>query len=368
MTNSNESQPVQPNEIDLIEVFKKIWAGRKTIYRCVGVFMVLGIIIFMCSPSEYKSEVTLLVETQSKGGGMAGLLQQVTGISGLNIGTAGAEDALSPQIYPDVIKSKPFLLEIMHQKVTESKYDSTITVVQYLNNHSRHSFFTMLMDNTFALVGKIFKKKNNQRAKITINFNGLKGGPLKLTKNENDIAKSLSQIIKSKEGEANNELIISVEMQDPYVAAQLADSVVKSLTRYVIDYRTKKAKNDLAFITERRDEALNKYKQAQDNLALYSDRNKNVILASAGVEEKRLQNEYNLAFNIYNTLSQQMEQAKLKVQENTPVFKVIDPPLVALSKSKPSAIIILILNIFLGGILGIIIILLKKIFPVLKNI
>ncbi len=350
----NNNKSGQNDEIDLIEVFKKIWAGRKIIYKSMAICFVIGLIVAFGTPKEYKSEVTLLVETGSGSNGMSGLLQQFGGLAGLNLGGAGAgTDALRPDLYPDVIKSTPFLLEILNQKVTESKYDSTITISQYLDRHTRSSLMSMILGNTIGLPGKIIgwvrgKPKNdepstkNQRAR-----------PLKLTPEQSTDIGTLSGCIKAKQGESNNTLVISVEMQDPQVAAQLTDSVVKSLTKYITDYRTQKAKTDMQFVATSAAEAELKYKQTQRALATYSDQNKNVILASARTEEQRLQAEYTLAFNIYNTLSQQLEQAKLKVQQETPVFKVLNPAQVPLQKSKPKTSLILVAMVFLGGIVGI---------------
>jgi uncharacterized protein involved in exopolysaccharide biosynthesis len=49
----------------------------------------------------------------------------------------------------------------------------------------------------------------------------------------------------------------------------------------------------------------------------------------------------------YFYLSQQLEQAKIKVQGNTPVFKVIDPAKAPL-KSKPKMSLILVALVFWG--------------------
>jgi uncharacterized protein involved in exopolysaccharide biosynthesis len=341
------------DEIDLVEVFKKIWAGRKTIYKTVVIFFVLGLIIALGTPNEYKSEVTLLVENESKSGGMSGLLQQVSGLAGLNMGSmSGTTDALGPKLYPDVIKSAPFLLEIMDQKVTESKYDSTITVSQYLDHHTRSSILGLTMDYTIGLPGKIMRwLRGDQKLKIIGKKSETR--PLQLTQKQSEIAKSLSECIRTKEGEFDNTLIISVEMQDPLVAAQLTDSVVKCLSRYVIDYRTQKAKNDLEFIAKRTAEAEAKYVQSQRALAAHRDQNKNVISAYAKTEEDRLQAEYTLAFNVFNTLSQQLEQAKIKVQQETPVFKILDPAQQPLHNSKPKTFLILLAMLFFGAFVGI---------------
>jgi uncharacterized protein involved in exopolysaccharide biosynthesis len=326
----------------------------------MGIFLVIGIIIVIGSPKEYKSEVTLLVETGSNSSGMGGLLQQFGGLAGINLGSGAGEDALTPELYPDIIKSTPFLLEVMDQKVTETRYDSTMKVSEFIQRHTRGGVGSFIMGYTIGLPGKIIgwikgkphvlepRTKNQEpRAK------NQEPRPLKLTSEQSGVAGELAKRIKAKQGESASTLNISVEMQDPVVAAQLVDSVVSSLTRYIVDYRTQKAKTDLKFVGDRHMEAENRYKFAQRNLAGYKDRNKNVILAAVQTSEQNLQAEYNLAFNIYSTLSQQLEQAKMKVQEKTPVFTVVEPAKVALGKSKPKSSLIFVGMLFLGGFVGI---------------
>lgn len=349
-------------EIDLIEILHKVWDGRKTIFKWMGIFFLVGLLIVIASPKEYKSEVKLLVETGSGSSGMSGLLQQFGGLAGLSLGTGAGEDALTPELYPDIIKSTPFLLEIMEQKVTESKFDSTLKVSEYIQRHIRPGVGSLVMEYTFGLPGKImgwFKKKPETLP--VVENKKQESRPLKLNPMQSAVAGELAKRIKAQAGEASSTLNISVELQDPMVAAQLVDSVVTSLTSYIVDYRTQKAKTDLVFVEERHKEAEEKYRIAQRNLAGYKDRNKNVILASALTSEQNLQAEFNLAFNVYNTLSQQLEQAKMKVQEKTPVFKVVEPAKVALGKSKPRKNIIMFSTIFIGFLFGTTLILIKKI-------
>lgn len=352
---SEESKEVKNNksdEIDLIEIFQKIWDHRKTVYKSIAIFFVIGVVIVLFSPKEYKTDVTLLVESSSTGA-MSGLLQQFGGIAGINLGAAQGEEALSPDLYPDVIKSTPFLLEVLNQKVYDSKVGSTLTVYDILDKHSRSSIGGLLMGYTIGLPGKIISAISGKKAVEAYLPLSTGKGVLQLTPKQADIAYMLSKRIKAVQGESTSTLTISVEMQDPVASAQLADSVVKSLTGYIIDYRTQKAKTDLNFVASGHAEAETRYLKAQRALAAYKDQNQNVILASSKIEGDRLQAEYTLAFNLYNTLSQQLEQSKMKVQEKTPVFKVIDPARIPFSKNKPKTSLILVAMIFMGGFTGV---------------
>jgi uncharacterized protein involved in exopolysaccharide biosynthesis len=347
---TDNKKPVENDEIDLIEVFKKIWAGRKIIYKSIAVCFVIGIVIIIGSPKEYRSEVILLEETTSKSGNMSGLLSQFSGLAGLSGlgGTNTGESSLSPELYPTIIKSTPFLLEVSSQKVTESKYDSVITVAAFLDRYSKPPFSGKFMKYTIGLPGTLMglfrgKPQEPPRPKY----------PFVLNPQQMRACGELSRRIKVKEGESESTLLISIEMQDPLVAALLTDSVIKCLTSYVVDYRTQKAKKDLEFIEERFSEAKDRYSKAQQTLAYYRDQNKNVILAASKTGEERLQSEFSMASTLYTSLAQQLEQAKIKVQENTPVFKVIEPAKVAMQKSSPKTSLILVAMMFFGVFAGV---------------
>jgi LPS O-antigen subunit length determinant protein (WzzB/FepE family) len=73
----------------------------------------------------------------------------------------------------------------------------------------------------------------------------------------------------------------------------------------------------------------------------------------ARTEEERLMNEYQLAFQVYSQLAQQLETAQIKVKEDTPVFSIVKPVTVPIEKSKPNRPLILIIWTFLGGIIGV---------------
>jgi len=378
MTETSENkEKVEDDEIDLLEVVRKIWAGRKTIYKTVAVFFVIALIIIFTSPKEYKSEITLVAETSSSGSSMSGLLQQFGGLAGINLNKTEKE-ALVPDLYPEVIKSTPFLLEIMKQKIVESKYDSTITVEQYLNRHTRSSLAGVIMGYTIGLPGKIIgwvrgKQNTSINTKLPIfssdSASNLSFEPIKITKEQSEITKTLANCINTEQDfKKSNKFIISVEMQDPLVVAQVTSYVVKNLTKYITEYRTKKAKTDLKFVNACTSEAEAKYLEAQQALAIYKDQNKNVILSSALAKEEQLQSEFNLAFDVYSTLAKQLEQSKIKVQEVTPIFNVMEPPQVPSKKSKPKTSLTLVVMLFLGGCVGIGIIFGKMYLKNIKNL
>lgn len=376
MTETQTKKENKDSEIDLIDIAKKIWSGRKIIIKSMIVFFVLGIFIVIFSPKEYKSEITLVVETSSSGSGMSGLLQQFGGLAGISMNKTDKE-ALVPDLYPEVIKSTPFLLEILKQKVVESKHDSTITVAQYIDRYTRPSLASSISKYTIGLPGKIMEwirgKNDHFSKKIPVLASdsaiSLSVEPIIITKEESDIIEAISECINTEQDfKKSNKFIIRVEMQDPLVVAQVTSSVVKNLTKYIIEYRTKKAKTDLNFVEKSTFQAESKYLEAQQKLAVYKDRNKNVILSSVQVEEEKLQSEFDLAFSVYSALAKQLEQAKIKVQEETPVFNVMDPAQIPLKKSNPNSILTLFLLLLIGGFIGVGIVFLKLYLKKIKKL
>ena len=66
------------------------------------------------------------------------------------------------------------------------------------------------------------------------------------------------------------------------------------------------------------------------------------------VEQERLSNEMNLAYDVYNQLASQHEMAKAKVQEKTPVCVLMQPPVVPFKASHPKKMMMGLLYVFLA--------------------
>jgi len=367
----------QPDEIDLLEIVRKLWLGRKTILITTGIFLVMGIFLAIIAPKEYQSQVTLLVEPGGTNpAANSAILKQLSALTGVPAG--GSQDALTPTLYPLVVGSVYFRLDVLNQQVTDPKSGKSITLARYLDQHPAQTLNGILTKYTIGLPGTILgairgnKDQDTASARKPDNNTGAYIFPSTTTSpgvrsslvgppGSDSIAKSLSRVEKRRIGmlkdrvnaeikKGTNLLNITVKMNDPVVTKELAGSVVNTLTGYVIDYRTRKVKNDQAFIEELHAEAQVKYKLAQQRLAAYNDRNQNVVRSAARTEGESLKADYDLAFNVYTSLSQLLEQAKINVQENTPVFTMIEPPsdAVKTSGSFKTMLVMIVLGLAAG--------------------
>jgi uncharacterized protein involved in exopolysaccharide biosynthesis len=345
------------DEIDLIELIRHLWNGRKLILKITGAFILLGLIIAITTPEQFNAEARLLPEVKSSGaaGGAAALLKQFGGLGGFSMPTDGA-DAIGPMLYPDVLKSTPFFMELLSSKINyESKEGSIeITVYEYLNEHTKSSFLGVLKKYTIGLPWTVIGWfKSDDKVVLDANSTFEKTYLPRMTREQFETIKELRGKISSSIDQKSGIIRISAELPDPYVAAQVVNFTVDYISTYITQYRTEKTLADLVFIEERYTEKEKEYISAQRELARYRDANLNVQSAAVRSEEERLNNKYTLAFNVYNGLAQQLEQAKIKVQEETPVITVLEPVQVPVERSKPKRSLILVVFAFLGGFLGV---------------
>ncbi len=108
---------------------------------------------------------------------------------------------------------------------------------------------------------------------------------------------------------------------------------MKKLQEYIIDYRTFKAKEDCIYLEKLFKERQQEYYAAQKKYADYLDSHDNIILQSVRTEQERLQNDMSLAYQVYSQVASQLQVARAKVQEEKPVFAVVEPAVVPLEPS-----------------------------------
>lgn len=339
---TSSQTPAGEQEIDLIELAQKIWKNRRLIFKSCGYALIIGLIVAFSIPKEYTTSVTLAPESSSKSG--SGNMGALAAMAGINLSSSSGEDALSPELYPDIVSSTPFLLELFNIKVKDQKGDLNTTLYNYLDKHQRAPWWGVVMSAPFKALGwavSLFKDKpaENTTGKLD---------PFKLTQDESIIADGLSKRIAVAIDKKTGITTLSVTMQDPLISASLTDTVMFRLQKYITDYRTNKARHDLAFAEKLFREAKTNYTEAQKKYATFVDANQNIILFSYRAEQERLQNEMNLAYNVYNQVAQQVQMAKAKVQEITPVYTVVQPATVPLKPVKPNKVMILVGFIFLA--------------------
>jgi uncharacterized protein involved in exopolysaccharide biosynthesis len=326
-------------EIDWMEILRKIIAIRKTLYKAAGVGVVLGIIIALSIPKQYTVTVTLSPEmgNEAKTGGLASLASSFLG----GAATSNSPDALNATLAPDIVASTPFILELFNTRVQTLDGELDTTLVAYLDEQ-QSPWFSYIVKAPGMAIGAI-KSLFTEEADTVSVLN-----PFQLTEEEAGKVEGIRNTVTANVDLKTAKTTISVTLQDPKVTAIVADSVVAKLQQYIIDYRIKKAKEDCAYLEGLYHERQQEYYDAQSKYAHYFDTNRNIAFQSIRAEQERLQNDMNLAYQVYSQVAQQLQMARAKIQEEKPVFAVVEPASIPLQSSGASRKMILVGVVFLA--------------------
>lgn len=321
-------QESEEKEIDLLELAYKLWSQRKLLLIWCMWGVIAGLVIAFSIPKEYSTTVKLAPEVKTGAkASLSGGLGALASMAGISAGGNSGSDAVYPQLYPDIVSSVPFATSLFDVPVTD-KEGNVYTVKDYLKDETSAAWWSVILSLPGKAIGLIRgDNKDDDKNHVTDNFN--------LTTEESLLVQALQQRISANVDQKTSVITIETKMQDPMVSAVLADTVVARLREYVTEYRTNKARQDLEYAQKLNDEAQQDYYNSQQKLADYIDRNQNLATRSAQITRERLENESSLAFNLYNETALQVQNAKSKVQETTPVYTEITPATVPIKPTSP---------------------------------
>ena len=329
-------------EIDLMDLLRKVIGIRKKVYKAAGIGLVIGVIVAISIPKQYTVEVTLSPEMgNNKEGGLSGLAASFLG-SGVTMGDG--TDALNASLSADIVSSTPFLLELSAMDIPVTK-NEVMTLNTYLDEETS-PWWSYVIGFPGMVIGGV-KSLFTEEDEIT-SFDKTSQGAIELSKKESKKIAALKKMITASVDKKTSMTSVTATFQDPKIAAVVADSVVKKLQEYIIDYRTFKAKEDCIYLEKLFKERQQEYYIAQKKYADYLDSHDNLILQSVRAEQERLQNDMSLAYQVYSQVASQLQVARAKVQEEKPVFAVVEPAVVPLEPSGTSRKVYVLVFIFLS--------------------
>ena len=316
-------------EIDLMDVLRKIISIRKTLYKAAGVGVIIGIIVYLSIPKQYTVNVTLSPEMggSKSGNGLGGIAASFLG-SGVSSGDSS--DALNASLSSEIVSATPFLLELLSIDIPAPDGNGNMVLDTYLDDQSS-PWWNYVIGFPNMLVGGV-KSLFSEGTLDTLENVGRRG-TLELSQEQNTKVNVLRNSVKASIDTKTAITNVSVSLQSPKVAAVVADSVVHKLQEYITDYRTSKVKDDCAYLEKLFKERQREYYTAQKKYANYVDTHDNLVLQSVRTEQERLQNDMSLAYQIYSQVANQLQVARAKVQEEKPVFAVVEPAIVPLNPS-----------------------------------
>jgi len=254
-------------------------------------------------------------------GGLSVLVQKFKVIPEYKSNLTLVTDSPTPELLPTLITGKPFMTEVLKLRLILPGSNKSITVLEALNDHTQPP-----QGSLAGLMGRITTTSGN-------------AGTLQ----------------------------ISVMMQEPILARQLADSIGQRLGQYLLTFRTQRTQKKLAFLIKRYNETEEAYLQSLKTLSdFHTQRNHNSKLTDT-LTLLRLKSEIDLRFEVCCELAKKLENAKITEQDQIPVINILEPASPASQNNAPKTRQTMFLMLILGLLGGLGIVFGKQIYHIFMN-
>lgn len=334
-TNSNKELN---DTIDLRDIAALLW--KKKWKFAIGILLVgfLSAWYIFSVPRFYETSTTMAPEAEdptAKGG----TLSSIASSFGVDLSQGQSSDAITPTLYPDLMNDNKFVTDLFGIRVVTADNSVDTTYYSYLKNHQKTSFVDKEKNAiTNALMNLIPKPKDQFKG----NSNTSEFNPYYLSKDDNDIVDAIRGSISIDVDKKTGIISISAKAQDPLVCQTLADSVRSRLQNFIIAYRTSKARRDVEYYQNLANDARAQYEKTRRKYGQMADENLDVILESEKSKIEDVENTMQLQYNTYTAMNTQLEAARAKLRQYTPVFTIVQGAAVPIKPAGPKRIIFII--------------------------
>jgi uncharacterized protein involved in exopolysaccharide biosynthesis len=296
--------PYPDDEIDLKELFNVLWSGKWLISAITGIAAAISVVIALSLPNIYTASA-LLAPAESSGGGLSGLMKQYGGLASLaGMSLPGGEEGSRTQLGMQLMKSRAFIGDFVERRdilpdlLAVESWEKGSGDILYNPEVYNPTSKTWIRDVELPKVAKPSAQEAH---------------------------KAFAQVLRVSEDKQTSYVTVSVDHQSPVVAAQWVNWLVKDVNAVVKAQDVAEAEKSIEYL---------KQQVANTSLA-------------------------DLQAMFFELIQSQTETVMLAEVRPEYVFKTIDPAVVPEEKSKPSRALICVLGTLLGGILGVLIILIR---------
>lgn len=305
MPSSGYNNPnIADDEIDLRELFAVIWQGKWLIIAITALFAVASVVYAISQPNIYKSEALLAPAEQEGSGGLSALAGQFGGLAslaGVNLGGGSSNKA---QLAIEVLKSRQFTSDF----IQKHNILADLMAAESWN----------IQTNTVVYDSEIYDAENDKWVREV-------DAPFKPKPSMQEAYKEFSEILAASTDKESGMVKISIEHVSPYVAQQWVEWLIQDINKTMKQRDVLEALKSTEFLTQQ----LEQTKIADIRAVLYKlveEQTKTIMFA-------KVRDEY--------------------------VFKTIDAALVPEEKFKPKRALICVLGVLLGGMLSVMIVLIR---------
>ena len=343
--NEVSKQQVNEDEIDLIELLKKVYLEKKFILKTSILAALFGIVYALFQPNEFTSSTTFIPQLSSgvKSGGSS--LSGLASLAGINIGSMESSSEFPPSLYPQVVNGIPFKLDLLSSNINLNGKE--ILVKDYFSNQG----------SSLNILGTIKKYTIGLPSLLLGSFNAQDVAPSKseiysVSQEDQALFYAIEGVLSLSINDKEGFITISFTDNDKNIAAQITQIAQTLLQKKIIEFKNKSSKEMLDFAMKQYSEKKTSYEKLQDERAVFVDKNINISSSLFQNKLSRIESEVNISAAIVQQLASQVEQAKLQVNKDTPVFTTIKPVTIPFERSAPKRSQIVLIFGFLGLVLS----------------
>jgi len=343
--NEVSKQQVNEDEIDLIELLKKVYLEKKFILKTSILAALFGIVYALFQPNEFTSSTTFIPQLSSgvKSGGSS--LSGLASLAGINIGSMESSSEFPPSLYPQVVNGIPFKLDLLSSNINLNGKE--ILVKDYFSNQG----------SSLNILGTIKKYTIGLPSLLLGSFNAQDVAPSKseiysVSQEDQALFYAIEGVLSLSINDKEGFITISFTDNDKNIAAQITQIAQNLLQEKIIEFKNRSSKEMLDFALKQYSEKKESYEKLQDERAVFVDKNINISSSLFQNKLSRIESEVNISAAIVQQLASQVEQAKLQVNKDTPVFTTIKPVTIPFERSAPKRSQIVLIFGFLGLVLS----------------
>jgi uncharacterized protein involved in exopolysaccharide biosynthesis len=299
-----QAQNNPDDEIDLRELWNAIWSGKWIIISVTAIFAIASVFYALSLPNIYKSEALLAPAQSEQQGGLGALAGQFGGLAslaGINL-EGGKSDKTALAI--EILKSREFF----------AKFVEKHNILPDLMAAKEWDLST----NSVIYDAEIYLPTNNQWVREV-------KPPKQAKPSMQEAKKVFDELLSVGKDKETGMVNISVEHYSPYIAKQWVDWLIQDINLNMKNRDKQEAGKSIAY--------------------LQSQIDKTTIF-----EHKTL---------LFQLIEEQTKTLMFAEVRDEYVFKTIDTASVPELKTKPKRAIIVVLGMLLGGILSVLIVLIR---------
>jgi uncharacterized protein involved in exopolysaccharide biosynthesis len=340
----SNKEHMEEDQIDIVALLSKLWQRKKFVVKTTLVFGAMGVLVALFTPNQYTASSLFTPNASPQSASGSGGLKGLASLAGINLGgmSSGSQE-VAPMLYSKIIESAHFQLQLLDTPL--ENVEGVADLRGYLSKKSAPNIFGLFKAYTLGLPSKIaglFRNKASESVSASVQ------GIARISEEDYEHFKAIAELLTLSINDKEGFVEILAQSENPQVAAQVAKQAEQLLQTQIIAIKTKSSTELLDYLETLYADKKSLLNQAQERLSRFKDRNLSIATSRYSDNQTRLESELQTATAVFQNVVTQLEQVKLQVTKDTPVFSILKPVVFPNEKSGPKRSLTVVVWLFLG--------------------